>query len=168
LTRVDLSLNKLGSLPDPVFVLQTKEVLNHLNLSSNLLESIPASLFELDNLKFLDVSNNKLISLPPLVSGTICEFRAFGNQITALPAIQMENLEILDMKSNKISVLPEDIGALHKLKKVCLDDNFLTTVPKFVGKLMQLTDLSLAKNKLASVEEDALASLTGLVSLDLH
>lgn len=68
----------------------------------------------------------------------------------------MENLEILDFKANKILELPQTFGGLKKIKKICLDENQISKVPKFIGELTSLTDLSIAKNKLAEIEDDAL------------
>ena len=77
----------------------------------------------LDNLKVLDISNNKLTSLPEMVNHSICELRASGNQIQTLPNIEMDNLENLDLKSNKILELPACLGGLAKIRKIVLDDN---------------------------------------------
>ena len=104
-----------------------------MNISGNLLSSIPSSLFLLDNLKLLDVSNNKLKALPEMVNHSICEFRASGNLIEALPNIEMDSLEVLDMKGNKIRELPACFGGLKGLRKVVLDDNLLSEIPGFFG-----------------------------------
>lgn len=110
---------------------------------------IPDSLFQLDNLKLLDVSNNKLISLPEMINHSICEFRASGNQIEGLPNIEMDSLENLDLKGNKIKELPACFGGLVRLRKLVLDENMLQVVPGFFGKFELLSDLSIAKNKLS-------------------
>ena len=81
----------------------------------------------------------------------------------------LANLEILDVKDNKLMVLPERIGLLgDRLLKLNLDGNMLKVIPAAIGNLTRLSDLSIAKNKLESVEGDCLTNLSALVMLDLH
>jgi Leucine-rich repeat (LRR) protein len=80
--------------------------------------------------------------------------------------MNLENLEILDLKANKIQDLPSMI--MPKIKKICLDENQLKVIPKFIGQMTSLTELSIGKNKLTEIEDDALSGLTNLVTLDLH
>ena len=66
-------------------------------------------------------------------------------------------------------VLPERIGLLgDRLLKLNLDGNMLKVIPAAIGNLTRLSDLSIAKNKLESVEGDCLTNLSALVMLDLH
>ena len=52
--------------------------------------------------------------------------------------------------------------------KLTLDDNQLKVIPACLAGLAALTDLSMAKNKIAVVEDDALAPLSNLCMLELH
>lgn len=66
-------------------------------------------------------------------------------------------------------MLPERIGLLgDRLLKLNLDGNMLKVIPAAIGNLTRLSDLSIAKNKLESVEGDCLTNLSALVMLDLH
>ena len=58
LTRIDVSLNKIEEIPSSLFSDQNKDSLNHLNISGNQLKGLPDTLFKLEALKFLDISNN--------------------------------------------------------------------------------------------------------------
>lgn len=49
-----------------------------------------------------------------------------------------------------------------------MDGNQLKAVPASFSGLVMLRDLSMAKNKIALIEEDCLSSLSNLVMLDLH
>ena len=57
---------------------------------------------------------------------------------------------------------------IEKLIKLNLDGNQLTIVPTTLGSLTLLRDLSIGRNKVASVQEDCLCNLVNLVMLDLH
>ena len=80
----------------------------------------------------------------------------------------LENLEILDAKDNRLLKLPLEFGCLAKLLRLNLDGNQLQVIPAGLGNLQTLSDLSIACNKLFSVENDALVNLRNLVHLDLH
>lgn len=64
--------------------------------------------------------------------------------------------------------MPSSFGQLLKVRKINLDENQITSVPASISKLVNLVDISMAKNKIASVEEDAFAPLVNLTILDLH
>jgi Leucine-rich repeat (LRR) protein len=57
---------------------------------------------------------------------------------------------------------------LQKVRKINLDDNQLKSIPESISKLVNLVDISMAKNKIASVEGDAFGPLVNLTILDLH
>lgn len=79
------------------------------------------------------------------------------------------NLESLDLKGNGLRQLPDaQFGRLGRLMKLCLDENLLEYIPGCFVNLTNLVELSIAKNRLQDVQDDALAGLKNLVSLDLH
>jgi Leucine-rich repeat (LRR) protein len=66
----------------------TQAALTHVNFNSNKLTNLPASLFTLKNLKFLDISNNEIGTkkvagscLSEAIAGatSLVEFHASGN-----------------------------------------------------------------------------------------
>jgi len=144
-----------------------------------MLTSIPNGLFALQNLKFLDISNNKLGSVKELggylseaiaKAQALVEFHASGNFLTHLPQSigDLSNLEVLDLHNNKLVELPDRFGCLSKLLKLNLDENQLTEIPASIGNLERLSNLSIAKNQLKLVQNDCLCELDELVMLDLH
>ena len=100
----------------------------NINFSTNLLKTVPASLFSLAGLKLLDISNNKIegcLTDAIAQAQSLVEFRASGNMITQLPDSigDLKNLEVVDMRDNRIERLPERFGQLRKLLKLNLDHN---------------------------------------------
>lgn len=150
-----------------------------MNLNQNELIAIPNGLWCLKNLKFLDLSNNKIgsqkvdggyLSEAIAECEQLVEFHASGNMLTSLPESigDLRFLEVLDLKDNKISGLPDKFGCLERLLKLNLDGNCLQTVPVCVGNLQTLSELSLAKNQIKHIEHDCLVGLRNLVMLSLH
>ena len=116
-------------------------------MSSNLLKQIPNSLFTLTNLKFLDISNNKIGTdgggclSEALASATaLVELRASSNMIQMLPESigELRNLEVLDLRDNKIQQLPVRFGLLRKLLKLNLDQNQLKEIGLEFSNLLTL------------------------------
>ena len=86
-------------------------------MNSNCLVSIPNGLFAIENLKFLDLSNNKIGSSNQVGSylsegigaaQALVEFHVSGNMLTNLPESigELQNLEVLDLKDNRLVALP--------------------------------------------------------------
>jgi Leucine-rich repeat (LRR) protein len=83
----------------------------NLNFNTNLISSIPASLFSLPLLKLLDISCNKLSGELSDAIGNcqaLVELRASSNSLTSLPESigDLKNLEVIDVRDNKIDRLP--------------------------------------------------------------
>ncbi len=88
---------------------------------SNILETIPVSLFSLKNLAELDLSNNVLCSIPD----------ALGSELTNLTHLVLRNNVLTDTD------FPKDMSGLAKsLKYLNLSGNNLTSIPP---PLLQLT-----------------------------
>ncbi|MCJ7651770.1 MAG: leucine-rich repeat domain-containing protein, partial [Candidatus Lokiarchaeota archaeon] len=77
------------------------------------------------NLEYLDLSYNRLTSLPEY----ICDFKSLkslylsANQLTHLPDCihNLKSLEFIDLRDNKLTLLPESIGKLKNLDSLLLD-----------------------------------------------
>lgn len=87
--------------------------MKYLNLNQNEILAVPNSLWSLKNLKFLDLSNNKIgtekceggyLSEAIAECEQLVEFHCSGNRLTSLPENlgELKYLEILDLKDNKI------------------------------------------------------------------
>ncbi|CBZ28378.1 putative phopshatase [Leishmania mexicana MHOM/GT/2001/U1103] len=98
LRKISLSENQLVSLPDGLFLSGSFGALVELVLNTNLLTSLPLSLFYLPHLQVLSVNNNSLTSLPfENVIGA--ERNAAGDPF--LPSVRR-----IGMESNQLQLLP--------------------------------------------------------------
>lgn len=105
--------------------------LERLSLQGNNLESLPLNFAIIaNNIKYLDLQNNKLADLPRSVT------RATG-------------LEILDLSKNRISYLPkQELLKLTSLRVLSLKENNLTVLPPALGELPLLHLIEVADNPL--------------------
>jgi Leucine-rich repeat (LRR) protein len=118
-----LKLHKLlhHRLPDTLVVFSN---LRWLDISKNKLKEIPASIGKLENLEYLNASKNKLRSVPYTL-GYLKKLKILvlnQNEIETLPKEigNLSSLQVLDLWSNEIDQFPESISQLHQLKKVDL------------------------------------------------
>ncbi|EDL85167.1 rCG23127 [Rattus norvegicus] len=105
-------------------------MLTYLNISRNLLSTLPKYLFDLP-LKVLVVSNNKLVSIPEEIG-------------------KLKDLMELDISCNEIQVLPQQMGKLHSLKELNIRRNNLHVLPDELGDL-PLVKLDFSCNKVTEI-----------------
>jgi hypothetical protein len=114
----------------------------------SMINVLPATICNLTNLTYLDVSYNELTELPVSI----------GN---------LTNLTDLKLMSNKLTELPETIGNLTNLTHLKLSYNNLIKIPETIGNLTNLTLLYLISNKLTELP-DSIGNLTNLIHLNLN
>jgi len=149
-TNLDLSEMALNTLPASIGELKELKVLN---LAKNNLQSLPIEIGRLKNLQTLNLWNNSLHDLP----------REFGqlknleqldledNHFTDIPSIifKLENLKVLDLEHNIISELRPDIQQLGKLEQLDVSRNKLNQLHPAIGELKNLRSLNLKGNLLS-------------------
>eukprot|EP00284_Hemiselmis_tepida_P008217 CAMPEP_0174927172 /NCGR_PEP_ID=MMETSP1355-20121228/17991_1 /TAXON_ID=464990 /ORGANISM="Hemiselmis tepida, Strain CCMP443" /LENGTH=294 /DNA_ID=CAMNT_0016173261 /DNA_START=72 /DNA_END=956 /DNA_ORIENTATION=- len=123
----------LSRLPDEVA--NSKDSLQRLKLPRNKLERVPDSLARLQALQQLDLSGNRLGSLPEIFMG-------------------MGKLKELSLARNLLTVVPGSVAALESLKMLDLSGNKLVTLPDGIGGLKNLEDLDVSTNKLTRLLDD--------------
>lgn len=129
--ELDLSMMQLTEIPVKEIEQLGTKVLK-LNLSHNLLTSIPANLPLLTHITSLDISKNQICELP----------ENFG---------QLTKLRTLDLYSNKISKLPVSFAQLKNLKWLDLKENPLVPeLAKSAGPCLTKTDCELAAKKVVA------------------
>ncbi|MEI7652600.1 MAG: leucine-rich repeat domain-containing protein [Verrucomicrobiota bacterium] len=120
------------------------ESLDLFNLGLN---TLPAEIGRLTNLKTLNLDNNQLTTLPSEI-GSLTNLKTLNlseNQLTTLPSEigRLTNLQVLALDCNQFSTLPSEIGRLTNLKTLNLSGNQLSTIPAELKHLTNLTDLYL-------------------------
>jgi leucine-rich repeat protein SHOC2 len=73
----------------------------------------------------------------------------------------------LDLSNKRLARLPESIGSVCTLKRLCLKENKLTELPKSISNLTNLDNLDITDNWLDRLPE-SIGSLTNLTELSLE
>ncbi|WP_035851638.1 leucine-rich repeat-containing protein kinase family protein [Deefgea rivuli] len=151
--RLDLSCG-LTEFPCEIFALA--DSLEILNLSGNRLSSLPDDLWRLHQMQIIFCSDNLFTQLPVVLGNcaalTMIGFKA--NQIVDVPAESIpKSLRWLVLTDNQIGELPASIGACAGLQKLMLAGNQLTSLPAEMAACQQLELIRLAANQLHGLPE---------------
>nr|KAG5693032.1 hypothetical protein BaRGS_005656 [Batillaria attramentaria] len=121
--------------------------------------ALPSSLGKLSKLKFLDISHNKLETLPPELAklGELQTLNAHVNQLTDMPDVSaMKSLHVLNISHNKLAALPDGLcdESLVHLSLVNANNNEIRTLPAQLSSLPHLNALHLANNKIEELPNE--------------
>jgi Leucine-rich repeat (LRR) protein len=156
-------------------------------------EHIPQIIFELDNLRILDLNQTKINSIPNEhtlyhltelylsnnsffdIQESICTIEQLKildmshNRIQFIPDyfIQMKHLEIFNISFNKLTILPNIFGKLSSLKKLNISHNQIDSIDKQFSQSKSILILDLSNNKLTNLPNE-LCTLEQLETLDLR
>lgn len=118
--------------------LSTPNETGELYLGGRGLTDFPTEIFQLPNLKVLDLSGNLIRSLPEGIGG-------------------LSGLEVLNLRANQLRELPGSIGGLLRLSRLDLEENQLASLPPELRSCDGLRVLRLSDNAFSEWPEAALA-----------
>ncbi|KAG0207337.1 hypothetical protein BGX28_001387 [Mortierella sp. GBA30] len=108
---------------------------------------IPVEIGFLRNLTLLDLSKNRLTSLPETIKhlSKLVDLKLSFNQLESIPAGigGLTKLAALYLDNNRLESIPSHIGQIKGLVNLDLSDNPITVLPAEVGKLQFLRRLKL-------------------------
>ncbi|XP_053666913.1 leucine-rich repeat-containing protein 40 [Anopheles marshallii] len=149
--NVDISKNKLTSVPSGITHLSS--LLTELNVSFNLLQTVPAFFSQFEKISYLNLSNNQMPDLPEVVGllVTLRELNVVSNQLKRIPdcVYELRGLEIFLANGNQIEEIDASengLGALKRLATLDLANNNIKHVPPILGTLKNITTLELIGN----------------------
>ena len=137
--RIYKSLKEVRN-PDSVY---------HLKLNFKRLKQIPHKVYDMHNLRVLDLGRNFIDTLPPEI-GTLT------------------NLEVLDLRRNKIRFVPREIGHLVKLNKLNLSRNPILDLPDEMSNLTNLEELIIWCTGIISFPPSFVALNNTLKTIDMR
>ncbi|WP_196888853.1 leucine-rich repeat domain-containing protein [Aureivirga sp. CE67] len=165
LTSIPKEINKLENLEVLVIAETNIETLptlslpnlKELKMSNNLkIKDLGDSFSNLRNLEKLSIFSYKnsitLGDVSKLVN--LKHLRIIGTDLEEFPNIsRATKLEVLDLSSNKFKEVPEYFDQLNCLKKITLNSNPITKIPKEIFSSEQLEEVDLYDNKLEKLPE---------------
>mmetsp|Transcript_5919 Transcript_5919/g.15065 ORF Transcript_5919/g.15065 Transcript_5919/m.15065 type:complete len:427 (+) Transcript_5919:102-1382(+) len=165
---LNMSRNIIPTIPRGI---QRLSSLVELNLSRNQIDKIPREIAHLERLVRLDVSGNFISQLPAGFSRlkALRDLVLNGNLIERFPEdiLDMKDMTRLYLGGNRLVNVPPEIGNLKLLELLYLGGNKLTELPETIGELRKLSVLYLGDNRLSSIPE-SVAKLQNLRTLNLH
>lgn len=126
--------------------------LQHLFLEACNLTKIPEGIFQLENLKVLILSMNRISDISQIVTakfaGELIRLEAPENQIGSIPneISSLKKLEILNLSCNNLRSIPDSIGELVELKVLNVSINNLETIPHAISRLRNIEIFSFLFN----------------------
>ncbi|KRT85992.1 hypothetical protein AMK59_1546 [Oryctes borbonicus] len=167
---LDFSRTSLTEVPADVF--NFERTLETLHIDGNKIIELPRTLFQCEELRYLDVSDNEIHTIPTLISKLI-NLQTLNISRNLLKYTDIPNsihrcqkLTVLDLSSNILDKVPEGLSSLINLQELYLNDTYIEFLPASFGRLSNLTILELRDNNLISLPK-SLRRLTSLVRLDL-
>ena len=179
INKLDASNNLLSenSFNDEEYNLSLMSYLVSLRFSNNKFNFIPKGIYQLNNLKLLDMSGNNISEIDGnLIKGlsSLVELDLSKNKIKYLPNnIQfLPFLEVLKVSNNQLLELPEELGILTRLKKLFLNENSLQFLSRNIfSKMIGLEEIYLYKNQLEDICDSSSSifdNMKHLKFLDIH
>jgi Leucine-rich repeat (LRR) protein len=166
---IDVSQNDLTKIPENI--LKQKQLV-YLDISGsrwieNRLIHLQPKLFELKNLKYLNLSRCNIDTLEDKIGklANLNKLYLSKNQIRNLPSgiKTLTNLTKLNLSTNQLSFIPPEIDYLINLKELNLKKNNINNIPPSIGNLTNLTCLDLSHNELTTLPTE----IGNLISLKI-
>lgn len=141
-----------------------------LDLSSNVLKSIPEDLGMFEDLTTLNLQDNNLAMLPSEIGRLtrLTKLNISRNKLTDLPGAfyKLTELQNLNLSYNSLEMIAPDIGDLVMLQALDLSHNCINSLPPGIGFVVRLTNINISHNKLTELPPD-IANLRVLHHLDV-
>lgn len=152
--------------------LATSKTATELDLSDFGFVLLPFKLRSCFMLHTLDLSFNKLSTLPPWFSNnmspTLRRLNLSGNLFFEIPAsFASLQLEEINLSRNKFEYFPNVVVRISTLKAISIHHNSLLFLPAEIKNLKNLTHLNVSHNLLSRLP-DELVQLTQLTTLLVH
>jgi Leucine-rich repeat (LRR) protein len=119
------------------------------------LREFPMAILMFKNLRILNISQNRIDSIPIHLFDhckKISVLQYAGNALSAIPSVLFQSrLKVLDLSENNITHLPDGIAACHQLEELDLHANAITYFPSSSVLLKSLKSLILSGNPIKSM-----------------
>ncbi|XP_066157945.1 leucine-rich repeat-containing protein 1 isoform X1 [Euwallacea fornicatus] len=168
ITELDFSRCGISEVPNEVYL--NSPSLELLHLEGNKLKDLSPQLFQCIDLRYLNISDNEIRAIPPLIS-KLSNLQVLIFSKNVLDGVhpnldKLTKLTMLDLSMNDLGKVPEAIMSLINLQQLCLNDTGIDFVPANIGRLSNLRILELRDNNLCELPK-SIRRLTNLQRLDV-
>ncbi len=179
LTELDLSFNRLSSLPSD---LRNLTALTRLNVEGNTLVTPTVALIRgvlgsidvvtrFPRLVHLNLSKNKITELPHYIDylTSLTELVVADNRLSRVPMqlVAVPHLSTLDLSGNALGpVAPKELVLLKSLTVLRLSRAKIASFPQEISSLAHLKELDISHNSIRKIEPADCAGLLSLTSLN--
>ncbi len=145
------------NLEDSIFYTLTDAINDPMRVRQLIVESkglkvLPNAILSFKNLRVLDISHNRISSLPDslfLACLQLEELRYAGNELLEIPkAVYHSTLKVLDVSENHITVISDQIGTCKHLEELDVHANDVSMLPTKYVVLHHLKSIILSENPL--------------------
>ena len=153
LTKLEL-IGKLVELPDEICQFKRLETLN---LRYNGIRSLPDCITELKDLKYVDLSTNRLEVEPPFWEWSKLETLNLERNLLKNLSDRWQNnpaLRILKLNSNPISGTIESLAECRSLEELWLIKTCINSLPSKINQLEKLLKLRIDKSAFTSFDKN--------------
>jgi len=142
--------------------LQNRELVLRLDLSKQKLMSVPDELFQLTNLQELRLNKCRIIQFPERFSElpSLQILQCQHNEIESIPhsICAVTHLKVLDLADNLIELIPDEIDRLAELETLALWDNPINYYPERLTEMQKLRVLDVLNNAMSRDTQERLKS----------
>lgn len=150
----ELYLHQINLDPFPSLIFDLPN-LRKLEITKCGLTKLPEQIEECQQLQVLNLSNNRLSALPSQLEALplLHSLNLSANHLTSIPEeiFSLSNLVDLNLSNNELVVLPEQIGKLKTLEKLNVANNQIKKIHKAIGQCNRLTQLDLSQNRVSNI-----------------
>jgi len=128
---------------------------SELSLEGKNLKRFPASILTFKNIHTLNISYNRIDSIPTNLFDKCRKLRMVqyaGNELKEVPAVLFHPaLKVLDVSENNLTAIPDGVSKCTQLEELDLHSNRITAYPSSSFVLKSLKSLILSGNPLTSL-----------------
>ena len=121
--------------------------IKNISLTKLKIDSVPEELLKYKNIVSLDLSKNKLKTIPNWINSfeALRKINLYKNDFEQFPVqiFKLTQLDTLIISKNKLDSLPDEIQQLKKLKYLDLWDNLILYYPENISELTNLKTLDI-------------------------
>ncbi|MEN8121990.1 MAG: hypothetical protein ABFS35_16695 [Bacteroidota bacterium] len=159
--------NHIDSVFEKINLLQN---LIYVDFSNNEIDNFPTELFNLHNLKYIDLTKNQIKKVPTELYSmkNLCGLSLHENLITEISTEikNLINLQYLFLTDNKLTIIPQELWLLKEIEILTISGGF-RQIPEEISNLRKLRKVMLTNNNFPEISFEYFKNLNELKFIQL-